>query len=91
MTIEIELIEKPSFTIKIGTVELAGFHQVSTWNGYRELVNAKGEKVIIAADTSEFTAMFSSIFQIKNHKAGILSASPNLIDALQAARGGSKV
>lgn len=94
MRMEIEILERKAFDIKIGETVLEGFAVVSAWECFQKLKSDKhGEIVIMEPDGTTFSEHFKMIFgggTAEFKKATVVRASPGIVALFTAAEGVEK-
>lgn len=86
--------DKATVTVKVQelvTVNLEGHEPIadllkkSEWNGMWELVNTRGEKVIVLAESGSLADVFMNAFTPnKPREVRVVAASPNLLVPIAA-------
>ena len=87
---EIELIPKPAYAVRVNGCEVAELREVSQWEGLRKLVDANGQCLIVGdIDGPMTTALHESCGVIfgTHRRCYVVSGSPDLLHAIKVGAG----
>ena len=87
---EIELIPKPAYAVRVNGREVAELREVSEWEGLRKLVDANGQCLIVGDIDGPMTAALhescGAIFGT-HRRCYVVSGSPDLLHAIKVGAG----